>query len=158
RSSMVVVSNPISANASTAASISRARVRSDLLVVPTTCTHCHRIDAHVKTRSCRSRRVAVRSVVMPTGPGTPDFQGAAVEGTLRHLETPDDVIALLDTGAEGVIALVREAGATFLAPIFHELAGVVCLNGTPRSHIGIVSREFHTPCLMAVIFDGGEPA
>ena len=30
---------------------------------------------------------------------------------------------LMDNGAEGVVALVRDAGATFLAPIYHELTG-----------------------------------
>ena len=39
------------------------------------------------------------------------------------MEGPDDVLALMDTGAEGVVALVRDAGATFLAPIYHELTG-----------------------------------
>ena len=59
----------------------------------------------------------------------------------------------MDTGAEGVVALVRDAGATFLAPIYHELTAVVCTSGTPRSHIGIVSREFQVPCVMACAFD-----
>ena len=58
----------------------------------------------------------------------------------------------------GVIALVQEAGATFLAPLYHELTAVVCTSGTPRSHIGIVSREFHLPCVMGTAFDGEPPA
>ena len=45
----------------------------------------------------------------------------------------------------GVVAGVADAGATFLAPIFDELAAVVCLSGTPQSHIGIVSREYQVP-------------
>lgn len=79
----------------------------------------------------------------------------AVQGTLYILETSDDVIALLDSdeGAEGVIALVRDAGATFLSPLFHDLAGVICTGGTIRSHIGIVSREFGVPCVMGCVFD-----
>ena len=63
--------------------------------------------------------------------------------------SPDDVLALMDTTADGVIACVADAGATFLAPIFDELAAVVCLSGTPLSHIGIVSREYQVPCVMA---------
>jgi signal transduction protein with GAF and PtsI domain len=59
----------------------------------------------------------------------------------------------MDTGAEGVVVLVRDAGATLLAPIFHELAGVVCTGGTPRSHIGIVSREFQVPCIMTCVLE-----
>ncbi len=85
------------------------------------------------------------------------FDAAPVQGTWRAMEGPDDVLELMDTGAEGVIALVRDCGATFLAPVFHELAGVVCTNGTPRSHIGIVSREFQVPCIMAATFTDGEP-
>lgn len=85
------------------------------------------------------------------------FDHAPVRGVWRAMEGPDDVLALMETGADGVVALVREAGATFLAPIYHELTAVVCTNGTPRSHIGIVSREFHVPCIMATEFDGAEP-
>ena len=49
----------------------------------------------------------------------------------------------------GIVACVADAGATFLAPIFDELTAVVCLSGTPQSHIGIVSREYQVPCVMA---------
>lgn len=86
------------------------------------------------------------------------FDAAAVRGSFRAIESPDDVLTLMDTGAEGVIALVRDAGATFLAPIYHELTAVICTSGTPRSHIGIVSREFQVPCVMACTFADGEPA
>lgn len=88
------------------------------------------------------------------------FDHAPVQGTLKWMEGPDDVLALMDseTGAEGVVALVRDAGATFLAPLYHELTAVVCTSGTLRSHIGIVSREFHVPCVMGTVFNDGEPA
>ena len=66
--------------------------------------------------------------------------------------SPDDVLELMDTSAEGVVACVADAGATFLAPIFDELTAVVCLSGTPQSHIGIVSREYQVPCVMAAVF------
>jgi phosphohistidine swiveling domain-containing protein len=89
--------------------------------------------------------------------GTTVFASAPVTGRWRAMESPDDVLDLMDNGAEGVIALVRDAGATFLAPIYAELSGVVCVNGTPRSHIGIVSREFQVPCIMAAEFPNGEP-
>ena len=85
------------------------------------------------------------------------FDHAPVRGSWRALEGPDDVLALMDTGAEGIVALVRDAGATFLAPVYHELTGVVCTSGTVRSHIGIVSREFQIPCVMGTTFDGPEP-
>lgn len=92
------------------------------------------------------------------GWGTKVFDHAPVHGRWRAMEGPDDVIELMDNGAEGVIALVRDAGETFLAPIYHELTAVVCTGGTPRSHIGIVSREFQVPCIMAAVFADNEPA
>jgi signal transduction protein with GAF and PtsI domain len=95
------------------------------------------------------------------GTGTKVFDHAPVRGTLQIMEGPDDVLALMDsdTGAEGVVALVRDAGATFLAPLYHELTAVICTSGTLRSHIGIVSREFHVPCVMGAVFaEGVEPS
>lgn len=92
------------------------------------------------------------------GSGTKVFEAAPVRGTWRMLHAPDDVLELMDTSAEGVVAGVQDAGATFLAPIFDELAAVVCLSGTPASHIGIVSREYQVPCVMATDFPTGVPA
>src|SRR4051794_35450506 len=90
--------------------------------------------------------------------GTKVFDAAPVRGTWRMLRSPDDVLELMDSSAEGVVACVADAGATFLAPIFDELAAVVCLSGTPQSHIGIVSREYQVPCVMGAAFAGAEPA
>jgi signal transduction protein with GAF and PtsI domain len=91
------------------------------------------------------------------GRGAKVFDHDAVRGAFTPMEGPDDVLALMDSGAEGVIALVRDAGATFLAPIYHELTGIICTSGTVRSHIGIVSREFQVPCVMSCTFADGEP-
>ena len=87
--------------------------------------------------------------VADIGTGTRVFAAAPVRGTWRRLSSPDDVLTLMDTTAEGIVACVADAGATFLAPIFDELTAVVCLAGTPQSHIGIVSREYQVPCVMA---------
>jgi PEP-utilising enzyme, mobile domain len=92
------------------------------------------------------------------GSGTKVFDAGPVRGRFQAIESPEDVLDLMDNGAEGVVALVRDAGATFLAPIYHELTAVICTGGTPRSHIGIVSREFQVPCVMAAVFPDGEPA
>jgi signal transduction protein with GAF and PtsI domain len=91
------------------------------------------------------------------GRGAKVFDHAPVIGRFTPMDGPDDVLALMDTGAEGVVALVRDAGATFLAPLYHELTAIICTSGTVRSHIGIVSREFQVPCAMACAFDGAEP-
>ena len=80
--------------------------------------------------------------------GIPVFVAEAVQGAWRMLESPDDVRALMDDADETIVACVRDAGATFLAPIFDDLTAVVCLSGTPLSHIGIVSREYQVPCVM----------
>lgn len=103
--------------------------------------------------------LAVGSAAMTDelGIGTTVFVATPVQGSWRMLQTPDDVLSLMDTGAEGVIAGVQDAGATFLAPIFDELAAVVCMSGTPSSHIGIVSREYRVPCIMATTFSASPP-
>ena len=82
------------------------------------------------------------------GTGTKVFDAPPVQGQWRRLDSPLDVLELMDAGAEGVVACVADAGATFLAPIFDDLTAVVCLSGTPMSHIGIVSREYQVPCVM----------
>ena len=90
--------------------------------------------------------------------GTKVFDAPAVRGVWRALRSPDDVLVLMDTTADGIVACVADAGATFLAPIFDELTAVVCLSGTPQSHIGIVSREYQVPCVMGAALVGPEPA
>lgn len=92
------------------------------------------------------------------GRGTKVFDHPPVRGKLRPLTGPDDVIEAMDEGTAGEIALVRDAGATFLTPLYADLAAVICTSGTPRSHIGIVSREFQLPCVMAAQFTDGEPS
>jgi signal transduction protein with GAF and PtsI domain len=82
-----------------------------------------------------------------TGQKTYDYE--IIRGLWKRLEGPEDVLDLMDTGTDGVIAVIRDAGATFLSPIFDDLSGVICTGGTIRSHIGIVSREFQIPGLIA---------
>jgi len=90
------------------------------------------------------------------GQGQKVFDHPPVHGTLRIMEDAQDVLALMDQlDAEplDVIVLVRDAGATFLAPLYHDLVGVICTAGTLRSHIGIVTREFQVPCVMGCVLD-----
>jgi phosphohistidine swiveling domain-containing protein len=82
------------------------------------------------------------------GTGTPSFTFAPVSGTVRHFGSPTDVIESIDTDLESTIALVKSGGTTFLGPILGRLGGIVCLDGTLRSHLAIVSREFEVPCLV----------
>ncbi len=93
------------------------------------------------------------------GSGAPIFGGAIAEGTLVHFVTPEDVLAALDNDLviEETVALVDHAGATFLAPIEADLAGIVCREGDIESHLAIVSRDFRIPALMNVAFDGEVP-
>lgn len=92
------------------------------------------------------------------GIGTRVFEADPVRGPWRPLNSPSDVLALMDEAATGVVACVADAGATFLAPVFDDLAAVVCLSGTPLSHIGIVSREYDVPCIMgATLTEEPEP-
>lgn len=91
------------------------------------------------------------------GKGVPSYSFAPVTGTLRHFRSPDDVIASLDSDLESTIALVASGGTTFLSPILGRLGGIVCLDGTLRSHLAIVSREFEVPCLVGAELPGDIP-
>jgi signal transduction protein with GAF and PtsI domain len=97
-------------------------------------------------------------VLRDVGRGAKVFDHNPVRGSWRLLDGPDDVLELMDSSAAGVVAVVRNAGATFLAPVYDELTAIICSSGTPRSHIGIMSREFQVPCVMGAVFDGEEPA
>lgn len=85
------------------------------------------------------------------GRGQKTYDFGTARGRWVRLEGPDDVLGLMDAGADGLVAVVRDAGATFLGPVFDELAGVVCTGGTIRSHIGIVSREYRVPGVVAAV-------
>jgi signal transduction protein with GAF and PtsI domain len=55
---------------------------------------------------------------------------------------------------EGTIAVIDDSGGTLTAPILEDFAGVICMGGTIRSHLGILTREYNIPCLMAAELDG----
>lgn len=82
------------------------------------------------------------------GSGVPSFRFPPTTGTVRHFNTPQDVIASINDDLESIIAVVASGGTTFLSPILGRLGGIVALGGTLRSHLAIVSREFEVPCLV----------
>lgn len=74
---------------------------------------------------------------------------ATVSGTVTFVSTPDRVIELLTEGVpEGTVAVIDDSGGTLTAPILEDFTAVICLGGTVRSHLGILTREYGIPCLM----------
>jgi hypothetical protein len=71
-------------------------------------------------------------------------------GTVKYLSSPGDVISLIQSGKlQEHILLVRGGTTTFLAPALSMGSiGVITMSGAPESHLGILSREFQTPCVM----------
>ena len=71
-------------------------------------------------------------------------------GVIKYLDSPQDVIGLIQSGElQDHILLVRGGTTTFLAPALSMGAiGVITMSGAPESHLGILSREFQTPCVM----------
>jgi hypothetical protein len=80
---------------------------------------------------------------------------ANVSGTIAFVSKPEHVIDLLTDGVpEGTVAVIDDSGGTLTAPILDGFRAVICLGGTVRSHLGILTREYGIPCLMnAVIAD-----
>jgi phosphohistidine swiveling domain-containing protein len=82
------------------------------------------------------------------GIGTASYAFAPVSGTIRYFTSPADVIASIEEDLESTIALVDSGGTTFLGPILGRLGGIVSRDGTLRSHLAIVSREYEVPCIV----------
>jgi phosphohistidine swiveling domain-containing protein len=90
------------------------------------------------------------------GTGDNVFRAKAdVAGTARYVSTVETVMEMLNEGVpDGTIAIIDDSGGTLTAPILGDFTGVVCMGGTIRSHLGILTREFGVPCLMAATLDG----
>ena len=106
-----------------------------------------------------------------TGAGESDEQGRPVlgkgdnvfrakgdvTGVARFVSTVETVMEMLTEGVpERTIAVIDDSGGTLTAPILGDFTGVLCMGGTIRSHLGILTREYGVPCLMAVELDGLE--
>jgi PEP-utilising enzyme, mobile domain len=94
-----------------------------------------------------------RSIV---GSGDNVFRAKAdVSGTARFISKVETVMEMLTDGVPAAtIAIIDDSGGTLTAPILGDFAGVVCMGGTTRSHLGILTREYGVPCLMAAVLDG----
>ena len=89
------------------------------------------------------------------GTGDNVFSAADLIGTARFVGTVDVVMEMLLGGVPPqTIAIIDDSGGTLTAPILEGFAGVICMGGTIRSHLGILTREYNIPCLMAAELDG----
>jgi len=90
------------------------------------------------------------------GTGDNVFHVAAdVEGIARYVSTVDRVMEWLVDGVPAdTIAVIDDSGGTLTAPILGQFKAVVCMGGTVRSHLGILTREYNVPCLMNATLDG----
>lgn len=81
-----------------------------------------------------------------------------VQGRAKWLDSPDDVIAFVESGEDvsDVIVIARGGTTTFLSMALNAgVRGVITLQGAPESHLGILSREYGIPCIMSVAFQRG---
>ena len=74
---------------------------------------------------------------------------ANVSGIARYIRSSEDVMEMMLNGVPAeTIAVIDDSGGTLTAPILEGFKAVVCMGGTVRSHLGILSREYGIPCLM----------
>ena len=90
------------------------------------------------------------------GTGDNVFKAAAdVTGTARYVSDVEKVMEMLTGGVpENTVAIIDDSGGTLTAPILGDFKAVVCMGGTVRSHLGILTREYNVPCLMNAQLDG----
>ncbi len=73
----------------------------------------------------------------------------SVSGPVALISKTEQVMEFLADGVpDGTIAVIDDSGGTLTAPIIEGFAGVVCLGGSVRSHLGILAREYDVPTLM----------
>ena len=78
-----------------------------------------------------------------------------VTGTARYISDVDKVMEMLTEGVPpNTVAIIDDSGGTLTAPILGDFTAVVCMGGTVRSHLGILTREYNVPCLMNADLDG----
>ncbi len=75
--------------------------------------------------------------------------GGNCEGTLRQVQTIQDVLKLMKGDLSDVILFMNTASATTATPLFAKIKGILCTAGGATSHLAIVAREFDLPCVMA---------
>lgn len=90
------------------------------------------------------------------GAGDNVFKAPAdVTGIARYISDVDKVMEMLTGGVpERTVAIIDDSGGTLTAPILGNFTAVVCMGGTVRSHLGILTREYNVPCLMNADLDG----
>jgi hypothetical protein len=90
------------------------------------------------------------------GSGDNVFKAPAdVTGIARYINDVDRVMEMLTGGVpERTVAIIDDSGGTLTAPILGHFTAVVCMGGTVRSHLGILTREYNVPCLMNAQLDG----
>jgi hypothetical protein len=90
------------------------------------------------------------------GSGDNVFRAKAdVEGTAIYVSDVEKVMELLTGGVPPeTVAIIDDSGGTLTAPILGDFTAVVCMGGTVRSHLGILTREYNVPCLMNATIDG----
>jgi phosphoenolpyruvate-protein kinase (PTS system EI component) len=79
--------------------------------------------------------------------------GRECQGTLRVVETIQDVLCLMREDLSEVILFMQSASATTATPLFAKIKGIVCTAGGATSHLAIVAREFDLPCVMATAME-----
>jgi PEP-utilizing family enzyme len=89
------------------------------------------------------------------GHGDNVFKATDVAGTARYISDVEKVMEMLTGGVpENTVAIIDDSGGTLTAPILGDFKAVVCMGGTVRSHLGILTREYNVPCLMNATLDG----
>jgi hypothetical protein len=99
---------------------------------------------------------AIGSEPLVVGHGDNVFATEAnIEGVAREISTLERVMEMLTEGVpEDTIAIIDDCGGTMTAPIIADFKGILCLAGTVRTHLAILSREYGIPCLMATELQG----
>ena len=75
--------------------------------------------------------------------------GTEVQSDVVHSSSSNATTDKAPAATNAEVPITKnDSGGTLTAPILEGFKAVVCLGGTVRSHLGILSREYGIPCLM----------
>ena len=94
--------------------------------------------------------------IIGTGTNVTAFEEPVI-GKIKFLDSPQDVLEFVaGDSVEETIVISRGGTTTFMAPALASgVRALITLQGSPQSHLGILSREFGIPCIMSVAFSAG---
>lgn len=76
--------------------------------------------------------------------------GQPAKGRFVSLVEVTDLLRIMDSGEEALVAYLEHPNVTMMAPIHDRLVAILCASGDEQAHVAIVARELGLPCAVQI--------